>query len=91
MRYNRAEYLDALGSELCKRKIMKFVPSIPVKQQRLVRRMQQRRSGKEDMLDLETLKKAVDPDALRVQIAHRLGIKDVSFVFSFFTVQTDRT
>lgn len=70
---------------------MKFVPSIPVKQQRLVRRMQQRRSGKEDMLDLETLKKAVDPDALRVQIAHRLGIKDVSFVFSFFTVQTDRT
>ncbi|VDK67066.1 unnamed protein product [Onchocerca ochengi] len=75
LRYNRAEYLDALGSELCKRKIMKFVPSIPVKQQRLVRRMQQRRSGQQDMLDLEALKKAVDPDALRVQIAHRLDDK----------------
>ncbi|KAK6105850.1 hypothetical protein QQG55_21905 [Brugia pahangi] len=77
LRYNRAEYLDAFGSELCKRKIMKFVPSIPVKQQRLVRRMQQRLSGREDMLDLEMLKKAIDPDALRVQIAHRLGIKDL--------------
>ncbi|KAL3997687.1 hypothetical protein ACH3XW_11940 [Acanthocheilonema viteae] len=82
LRYNRAEYLDALGSELCKRKIMKFVPSIPVKQQRLVRRMQQRRSGQEDTLDLETLKKAVDPDALRVQIAHRLGIKDFDSILS---------
>ncbi|EJD75064.1 hypothetical protein LOAG_17716 [Loa loa] len=80
LRYNRAEYLDALGSELCKRKIMKFVPSIPVKQQRLVRRMQQRLSGREDMLDLETLKKVVDPDALRVQIAHRLGIKDLDSI-----------
>uniref|UniRef100_A0A915Q2U5 Uncharacterized protein n=1 Tax=Setaria digitata TaxID=48799 RepID=A0A915Q2U5_9BILA len=77
LRYNRAEYLDALGSELCKRKIMKFVPSIPVKQQRIVRRMQQRRSGQERTLDLETLKKAVDPNTLRVQIAHRLGIKDL--------------
>ncbi|EJW87806.1 hypothetical protein WUBG_01285 [Wuchereria bancrofti] len=80
LRYNRAEYLDAFGSELCKRKIMKFVPSIPVKQQRLVRRMQQRLSGREDMLDLEMLKKAVDPDALRVQIAHRLGIKDLDSI-----------
>ncbi|VDK77387.1 unnamed protein product [Litomosoides sigmodontis] len=80
LRYNRAEYLDALGSELCKRKIMKFVPSIPVKQQRLVRRMQQRRYGQEETLDLETLKKAVNPDALRVQIAHRLGIKDLNSV-----------
>ncbi|CAG9532793.1 unnamed protein product [Cercopithifilaria johnstoni] len=80
LRYNRAEYLDALGSELCKRKIMKFVPSIPVKQQRLVRRMQQKRSGQESALDLETLKKAVDPDALRVQIAHRLGIKDLDSI-----------
>lgn len=73
--------MDALGSELCKRKIMKFVPSIPVKQQRLVRRMQQRRSGQEGALDLETLKKVVNPDALRIQIAHRLGIKDVSLFF----------
>uniref|UniRef100_A0A0R3RWE0 Tudor domain-containing protein n=1 Tax=Elaeophora elaphi TaxID=1147741 RepID=A0A0R3RWE0_9BILA len=80
LRYNRAEYLDALGSELCKRKIMKFVPSIPVKQQRLVRRMQQRRSGQEGTIDLETLKKAVDPNALRVQIAHRLGIKDLDSI-----------
>ncbi|KAM3722144.1 DNA gyrase subunit [Dirofilaria immitis] len=77
LRYNRAEYLDALGSELCKHKIMKFVPSIPVKQQRLVRRMQQKSSGQEDMLDLEALKKVVDPDALRVQIAHRLGIQNL--------------
>ncbi|VDK35854.1 unnamed protein product [Gongylonema pulchrum] len=63
LRYNRAAYLDALASELCKHKIMNFVPSIPVKQQRLVRQMQQRQFGggdESEIPDFESLRKAVE-------------------------------
>ncbi|VDN00920.1 unnamed protein product [Thelazia callipaeda] len=77
LRYNRTEYIDALSSELCKRKMMKFEPSIPIKQQRTVQRMRQKQKGQKEKANLEELKEMVDSSALRVQIAHRLGISDL--------------
>lgn len=75
LRYNRHEYLNALGPELVKHKVMKFVPSLSVKQQRQMRRSFEKESIEKDTVDLETLMKTVDPHTLRLQMAHRFGIE----------------
>uniref|UniRef100_A0A0N5AXK9 CW-type domain-containing protein n=1 Tax=Syphacia muris TaxID=451379 RepID=A0A0N5AXK9_9BILA len=76
LRYNRREYLDALAAEMCKRGVMKYIPSIPIKQQRIVKQLREELYGRKPV-DIEALKKSFDSTALRLQMAHRLGIANV--------------
>lgn len=76
LRYNRNEYLDCICTEMYKRDIMKFMPSIPIREQRLVKQMHAMRSRKRSNT-IEEVKKDIDPTTLRLQIAHRLGIPNL--------------
>lgn len=76
MHFKRDAYLETMSSALFNHKILKFEPTLPVKQQRILRSI--RNHSNKNSNDIKKVLKSIDPNILRLQIAHRLGIENVS-------------